>query len=122
VTRRRINLSGLKPGSRQWKAHVHQYGGGDIPKGRLYVGIDFVCHRHPDECLGRFGLYTYDGADPRFWMDGTNNEAAGDYPKVVLQRCGRGCRTDAVLKPERVQAMLDELYEPNAMRVVIHRV
>ncbi len=118
MTSRRRNLNGLKPGSRQWKAHVHQYGGGEIPRGRLYVGIDFVCRTHPDECLGRVRLYTYEGADAWFTMEGTSNEDAGDYPKFVLQRCGRGCKADVVWKPERVQKALEALYEPNALRVV----
>ncbi len=122
MRKRRLNLSGLKPGSRQWSAHVHQYGGGKVSAGRSVVGIDVVCRRHPDEDLGRFRAHADEEADPRYWSEGPSTEGAGEYPKVVLQPCGRGCRTDVVWKPATVQTALDELRAAGVRRVVTYRV
>ncbi len=119
-------LAGRKPGSRRWQAIVDR-NGGDVPRDLQFVQVDLVCDIHPNTIVGQFVRHTYDGASPNMWMrtlpDGTAPEATGDYSKVLLFCPEPGCRLEGRLKPGRVEAALDDIFEPHAVqRVVTYKV
>ncbi len=122
MKKRDHKLEGLKPGGWRWQAVVQRHGG-RVPNALQFVRIDLVCDRHPDRVMGQFGRYTYPGADPRMWMEplpgGFLPEEAGDYRKVLLVCQEPGCRFHRQIKPDRVEAALDDVFEAGAVERVV---
>lgn len=123
-----------RPGSRRYKKATrfgialpgwHE----ETPPGREEVGIDFVCERkgHKSEVVGKFRMYTYDGAERRVGFDrpsdGGSPEESGrpqGQAKALLicPRCGH----EKQITEARLKEALDALWEPHGRRVVVYRI
>lgn len=117
-----------RPGSRRSRALAREagVGGYEPPQPWLeFIGVDFVCRRHPGQVLGRFRRDTFDGADPRMRMEVLPPGILPEHDNVghaqVRLVCAL-CRTDVVLAGAKVEAALDALYAPHRRRVLTQRV